>query len=323
MRISRTGRVLAGVAGTVSSIDNVIIPQTQPGNCCGGWEWLDDNLAAGQVCGNALDGACSMIDETGRVLVAEGAFNFAAGRGRWASRLTTLRSNFITDPGSAEFADCIPLNGSHDGDIALCMGYQRGADIRVYRADGGVVDVLGGLVYMFARVRNGLLTFANSGAGWRVVDIRTGREVPFVRRDDVDYMVAVRSSVGIVLMERTTPDANIRLRRADSSEGRIVGVYGGPGRETYFPDCVALDGGNIKAAWAFTQRENPGEWEAATVAASSLPGPSGIMSTPSTPLDIRVTGNGGAASLVGVRDDETILLVGAAALAAFFFWRNH
>ncbi len=300
-RLNSRGNVLGGIAGGVTSIDNI---ELVPGRCCGNWEWLHDSPdgAAGQVCGDAVSGnGCRMTAQDGTLLVNEGAYYFAAGNGRWCSRLDSLRSNFLDVAGNPdEFAHAVPLKGSLEGDIALLMRWDMGANPRIYVNGGAQVDipVTLGTTTPFS-LRNGLATFNQQGQGFRVFDYRAGVEVAFARLNDSDWMVAVRASNGnVYLLERLSADASLRVRRSDLMTGVIVATWQDVNHQTFQPDLVVLGTGTqLKAAWGLTQREAAGEYASLVVdcAAVDAAGSGGVPpTTPGAPLNVSVVTASGA-----------------------------
>lgn len=291
-RLNRDGRVLAGIAGIPASIDHVLIPRA-----LGGWQWLTTNNAAGQYCGanDAGGESCEMRTQQGNILVNEGAYWFAAGGGRWTSFLTTIRSNFGVTSSTPGLERAIPVHASFDGDVGFITNYGEGHGITIYRNDGAIVRLDTPLGYTWPiTLRDGIVTWLSSDGGWRVFDYRAMKEVPFVRLNDADYVVGARAGADVILVERLSNGADLRVRRASASSGVIAGAYQGMGRETYNPDIVTL-GSSWKIAWSFTKGEYIHEYTTNAGTIASLPAGGAPSTIPDRPVQATIDGGSAVA----------------------------
>jgi len=212
-----------------------------------------------------------MIDEHGVNLEPndpKGANFFQAAGGRWAASLgSNLRTNFgVSSPNAIPIAsDC------ESGDIAILEDYNSGRGIKIYRANGQTVS-LPNVIVEFASdrtsLKNGLISWVESGSGPRIYDYLNGVEVPFVRLD-ADWVIGCRTAAGIVILERTAAGSP-RLRLAASSLGHEI-------HEPAYTLDIRPIGSTVKIAWGRTQGEEPG-----TVGSDVL-NPDDLPHTPGNP----------------------------------------
>lgn len=271
-RISASGRVTAGKAGEAASVDGVLINDIiGRDRALGEWQFLSDSILIGQVCENfnQPNERCYLRTTAEPQELGIGANYLAGGGGRWAAQIggVGVYSNFGVSSGIAG----VPANaGSPDGDIAIIMNYSQGFGLQVFRPSGAVVQLNVSIGSPFVYVRDGLLTFVEGGRGWRVVNLDTQSDVPFVARPDTNLLCACRAGGRIVLLDRAQ-DGGTRIRRADSAEGQII--VPGPSEHVFGPAIAGLPGGVIRAAWADGESERVGFIRGADVLVSSLPGP--------------------------------------------------
>lgn len=251
-RLSRTGRVVAGVAGIPGSIDGTLISSLINQPALGGWQWLTDAVAIGQVC----DVSCSLWTSAGQQIDGLGLNAIAAGGGRWAAHLFNggmpqVRSNF----GLSESNQFV-LGGAPNGDIAVLRDYSQGFGFNVHRSSGEVQSFDIPWTGYPISIRNGLFAFPQTGVGWRIWDLDARREVNYQERPDTNLLTVARALDGrIVLFERDS-QGGLRVRLSTVWDG--VQILPGPTESSNGPDVIVL-GSTVRMVWATTEGEAVGD----------------------------------------------------------------
>lgn len=130
------GQILAGVAGTQSTVDGVPMP------VFGNAAWLDDD----HVIGQSLD-ATKVISvpvvtpDIETELVSHGANLVVAGNGKWASFYQPANAPSEVDGSLGVLPGAYVYAAGDDGTIAWKRVYQSGAGLTLTAPDGSVIDV--------------------------------------------------------------------------------------------------------------------------------------------------------------------------------------
>lgn len=260
-RLSAGGLAVMGINGVITSVMGAT-PAPLVGSQGGNWDWLADNIIAGQASIPAENGGAwycysvNLDDDTVTLLAASGATFFAAGGGNWMKQFGGVQTNI---PG----IESLPIAGqgsiSREGILAINTQYDSAAGVSVYSAVGALLQQISVTLFGYGaawiRCRGGLLSFPTA-SGFPLLSAATAQPITgYVQQVGISKLVPVLFGTTPVVVEYNGDASTWSLRRADQATGLVVDSSGTP---VYNMDAVAKDG-KIRLAWSTGEGEAPGD----------------------------------------------------------------